>query len=129
VARIPWPHLQWASAFILSGVDAWFSANLRGDTLVLFPFDQAYFSSLTMISIISYRTQCMPFQPRRLLIMWYAQSQLWDLNPQLWLNWWPDTPQWTQFSSVLLLTREKLYPWLHLQLPRRKELLKRSLLR
>jgi hypothetical protein len=55
-----------------------------------------------------------------------VQSQLWDLNPQLWLSWWPDMLQWTQFSSVLLLSREKFYPWLHLQLPRGKELPKRS---
>jgi hypothetical protein len=36
VARISWPHLQWASALILPGADAWFSANLRGNTLVFF---------------------------------------------------------------------------------------------
>jgi hypothetical protein len=30
------------------------------------------------------------------------------LDPQLWLNWWPDMLQWTQLSSAPLLTREKL---------------------
>jgi hypothetical protein len=31
VARIPWPHLQWASSHILSWADAWLSTNLRGN--------------------------------------------------------------------------------------------------
>jgi hypothetical protein len=34
VARVPWPHLQWASALILPRADAWLSANLRGNTLI-----------------------------------------------------------------------------------------------
>jgi hypothetical protein len=34
VARIPWPHLQWASALILSWADAWFSTNFRGNTII-----------------------------------------------------------------------------------------------
>jgi hypothetical protein len=49
-----------------------------------------------------------------LLTIQQAQSLLWDLNPQLWLNWWPDMLQWTQLLSVQPLIREKLHLWLHL---------------
>jgi hypothetical protein len=84
---------------------------------------------LTMILTIPCRTQCLPLKPGQSFIMQYIQSPLWDLNLQLWLNWWPGMPQWTQFRSVPQLTREKAYLWLHLQLPRRKEPLRKSLLR
>jgi hypothetical protein len=58
-----------------------------------------------------------------------TQFLLWDLNLQLWLNWWPGMPQWTQFCPVPLLTREKTCLWLHLQLLRGKEPPRKSLLR
>jgi hypothetical protein len=79
-------------------------------------FDQHIFSPLTMILISPCRTQCLPLEPGQLFIMQYTQFQLWDSNPQLWLSWWPGMPQWTQFSSVLLLIKEKAYLWLHLLL-------------
>jgi hypothetical protein len=34
VARISWPHFQWASALILFRADAWFLANFRGNIIV-----------------------------------------------------------------------------------------------
>jgi hypothetical protein len=42
VARIPWPHFQWASALILFRADAWFSANFRGN-IIFFSSDQTFF--------------------------------------------------------------------------------------
>jgi hypothetical protein len=68
VARIPWPHLQWASALILSWADAWLSANFRGSTPIFF-FDQACPSLLIMILVTSRRIQCLPLEPGQLLIM------------------------------------------------------------
>jgi hypothetical protein len=62
-----------------------------------------------MILIIPCRIQCLPLESGQLLTMQYIQFQLWDLNPQLWLSWWPGMIQRTQFSSVLLLIREKAY--------------------
>jgi hypothetical protein len=53
-------------------------------THLSFSFDQAYLSLLTMILITSYRIQYLPLEPGQLLIMWWVQFQLWDLDPQLW---------------------------------------------
>jgi hypothetical protein len=53
-------------------------------THLSFPFDQTYFSLLTMILITPCRIQCLPLEPGHFLIMWDIQFQLWDLNPLLW---------------------------------------------
>jgi hypothetical protein len=45
------------------------------------------------------RIQCLPLEQGQLLIMQYAQSQPWDLDPQPWLNWWLGMLQQTQFSQ------------------------------
>jgi hypothetical protein len=77
---------------------------------------QLFFSSdqtlllLIVILTIPCRIQYLPLKPGQSFIMQYIQFLLWDLNPQPWLSWWPGMPQWTQFSSVLLLTRGKAYP-------------------
>jgi hypothetical protein len=39
------------------------------------------FLPLTMILIFTCRIQCLPLEPGQLLIMQYAQSQHWDLDP------------------------------------------------
>jgi hypothetical protein len=84
VARISWPYFQWASALILHRADAWFLANFRGNIIVL--FSKSVISSSNHDLDFTCRIQCLPLEPGQLLIMQYAQSQHWDLDPQPWLN-------------------------------------------
>jgi hypothetical protein len=61
VARISWPYLQWACAFVLYRTDAWLSTNLRGNVII--PFLKSVLLSSNHdpdFSSFALRTQCLP---------------------------------------------------------------------
>jgi hypothetical protein len=129
VARVPWPHLQWASALILSWADAWLSTNFRGNIPYLSFLDQAY-SSLLIMTFGHPLQNTVPASRARALAynvvgpisaLGFKSTTL----AQLMARYATMDPTLASSTS----TREKLYPWLYLQLPRRKEPLKRSSLR
>jgi hypothetical protein len=76
---------------------------------------------LIRIFAIFCRIQYLPLLPEQSPTTLQAQSLHWDTSLPPWLNWCLDMPHWIQLSSVQLLTKGKLHPWLLLQLPRRKE--------
>jgi hypothetical protein len=112
----------------LSRTNAWFSSNFRGNKLI-FPLISMMLLFTDQDFAILCRIQYLPLLLGQSPTTLQAQSLLWDFNLPLWLNWCLDTPHWIQLSSVQLLTKGKLHPWLLLQPPRRKEHPKESLFR